>query len=442
MIIQKYFRSHAIIAMVAVMAVACTGNWPQFRGPESNMIASSNNLPVEWGDEQNIKWKYDMDGLGWSSPIVWGNRVFVTEAILDVNSVKKDTSADAKPPQVNPFEATYRWMVYCLDLESGDLIWERVAREGKPGIPTHRDNTYASETPVTDGKRLYAYFGMNGLYCYDFNGNLIWEKDLGAYRSQADWGTSISPLLYKNKLYMQIDSEEESFLAALNKKTGEEIWRIPREEKTNWGTPIIWKNKVRTELVTTGLKARSYNPKNGELLWELDLGGGRNISSPVANKDLLFTGNEQRRGSGGFLFAVKAGADGDITPAPGDSTSAGVLWTRPNSGLSMPSPLLYNGYIYIVERRQGSIFCYEALTGKPVYGKTRIPGAGPFWASPWIYDDKVWCLDERGTTHVIQPGEEFKVLSTNSIEDKFWPSVAITDKGYVFRGLKAIYYVE
>ncbi|MFC2116398.1 PQQ-binding-like beta-propeller repeat protein [Bacteroidota bacterium] len=434
-------KTTLIVAIISVVSLSCTSKWPQFRGEKSNMIAHAKNLPLEWGNEQNIKWKVPLSGKGWSSPIVWDNRVFITEAILDESSYTPDTTIEPRRRRVNPQDATYRWMVYCLDLNSGELLWEQVAHEGKPGIETHNDNTYASETPVTDGKRVYAYFGMTGLFCYDIEGNLIWEKNLGAFESQSGWGTAISPVLYKDKLYMQMDNQKESFLLALNKETGEEIWRIPREEKTNWSTPVIWKNSVRTELVTGGQKARSYDPETGQLLWELEMGGGRNISSPVANKDLLFTGNEKRRDGGGFLFAVKAGSEGDITPPVGDSISSGILWSRSNSGLSMPSPLLYDGYIYILDR-SGFIFCFEEATGKTVYPRTRVPGAGPFWASPWINDGKVWCLDERGTTHVIKTGAEFEVLSTNSIEDKFWSSTAITGQGYIFRGVENLYCVK
>jgi outer membrane protein assembly factor BamB len=332
-------------------------------------------------------------------------------------------------------------MVYCIDLETGEVLWERVAHEGKPSIPIHRDNTYASETPVTDGKRVYAHFGMTGLYCYDVKGNLIWKNDLGSYKMQGNWGTSSSPVIYKNTLFLQMDNEKESFLAALDKKTGDELWRSPREEGSNWCTPVIWKNRAGTELVTGGKKVRSYDPATGELIWELDMGGGRNIASPVPTRDVLFIGNEERRGSGGSLFAVKAGAAGDITPAEGDSTSSGVLWTRPKSGITMASPLLYDGFIYIVSRRQGGIFCYEAATGKPAY-RSALPGAAAFWASPWGYDGKVWCLDEKGVTHVVRAGEEFEVIATHSIDDKFWSSIAITDRGYIFRGVNNLYCIE
>ena len=283
---------------------------------------------------------------------------------------------------------------------------------------------------------------MTGMFCYDLEGNLLWNKDLGAYRTQGNWGTSTSPVLYGNFLYQQLDNEEESFLLALNKKTGEEIWSVPRDEKTNWSTPVVWKNRVRTELVTGGAKARSYNPETGEIFWELDLGGGRNTSSAVANKDMLYLGNEPRRGGGGILFAVKAGAEGDITPPEGDSTSEGVLWTRPNSNLNMASPLLYGGYIYNIGRRTGNITCIEASTGKIIYDKTKIPDANGFWASPWAYDNKIFCLDDQGTTHVIQAGKDFELLAANRIDDTTWASVAIAGNSIIFRGVKYIYCVN
>jgi outer membrane protein assembly factor BamB len=283
---------------------------------------------------------------------------------------------------------------------------------------------------------------MTGLFAYDFDGNLVWEKDLGTYLSQSDWGTSTSPLLVKSTLYLQIDNEDNSFLVALDSESGEEKWRVPRNEKTNWSTPVIWKNKVRTELVTAGKIARSYDPGTGALLWELNVGGGRNISSPVADKEMIYLGNEKRSDGGGILFAVKAGAEGDITPEEGASTSTGVAWSLPGSGLSMASPLLYDGLLYIVERRGGMIFCYQAATGEPVYQSLKIPDAGPFWASPWAVDDKIYCMDERGTTHVVRAGEEFEVLTQNKLDDKFWASQAIANKSYFFRGVEYIYCVR
>jgi outer membrane protein assembly factor BamB len=249
-------------------------------------------------------------------------------------------------------------------------------------------------------------------------------------------------VLWEGTLFLQIDNEDNSFLVALDAETGNEKWRISRNEKSNWSTPLIWENELRTELVTTGKIARSYDPETGTLLWKLDVGGGRNISSPVADREMVYLGNEMRRGGGGTLFAVKAGAEGDITPAEGAATSEGVAWSTTGSGLSMSSPLLHEGLIYIVERRRGMIFCYEAATGEPVYQSVRIPDAGPFWASPWVANDRIYCMDERGATHVIRPGEEFEVLQVNKLEDKFWASQAMAGKSYFFRGVEYLYCVR
>ncbi|MCK4821644.1 PQQ-like beta-propeller repeat protein, partial [bacterium] len=390
--------SNLIFALLALLMISsCTSKWPQFRGPESNQLTKEKNLPLEWGNDKNISWKIKVNGRGWSCPVVWGDKLFITSAVLEDSTQQRIRREGGDVRKINPSDAIYSWEVYCLNFNTGEELWKRTAYKGIPKIPTHRDNTYASETPVTDGKRVYVYFGMTGLYCYEMDGNLVWEKDLGSYLTQGDWGTSTSPVLFKNNLYMQFDNEEKSFLVALDSESGEEIWRVSRDEKTNWSTPIIWKNRIRTELVTSGQNARSYDPLTGKLLWELNLGGGRNISSPVADNEMIYLGNEKRRDGGGTLFAVKAGAEGDITPGEGETVSPGVAWSQPESGLAMASPLLYEGLIYIVERRRGMIFCYEASTGKPVYQSIKVPDAGPFWASPWAVDGRIYCLDEKGT---------------------------------------------
>jgi outer membrane protein assembly factor BamB len=436
------YANFLFLAVVIFLFSSCTSNWPQFRGPDSNQLTREKKLPEEWGQHQNIAWKLKLSGRGWSSPVVWGDKVFITAAVLEDPSLQWEQREGGERRLVNPPDAEYRWEVYCLDADTGDERWRQAAHRGTPEIPTHRDNTYASETPVTDGKRLYVYFGMTGLFTYDLDGNLLWEKDLGNYPTRGNWGTSTSPVLWKNNLYLQIDNEENSFLVALEAATGDERWRVQRSEKSNWSTPVIWKNKVRTELVTGGKTARSYDPETGELIWELNVGGGRNISSPAFDRERIYLGNEKRSDGGGTLFAVIAGAEGDITPGEGASTSQGVAWSTPESGLSMPSPLLFEGLIYIVERRGGMIFCYEAATGEPVYQKVRIPDAGPFWASPWIANGKIYCLDERGTTHVLEPGREFTLVAQYKLDDKFWSSQAIAGHAYFFRGVEYLYCIR
>ena len=428
------------IILITVLSSFKTENWPQFRGPESNQLTSEEKLPLEWSDEKNLLWKIELPGRGWSCPIVWGNKVFVTNAVLEDPSILPP--AEAGKRLENPDSAVYNFEVICLDIDSGKEIWKKTAYKGLPRYKTHRDNNYAPETMVTDGQHVYAYFGMTGVYCFDMNGKLIWKKDLGNYPMQSNWGTSTSPLLYNGVLYMQIDNEEKSFLAALEAKTGVEIWRIDRDEKSNWGTPVIWKNSIRKELVLQGLKTRSYNPENGQLLWEIDMGGGRNITSPTAEGDMIFAGNEKRSNGGGTLFGIKAGASGDISLKEGESSNNWVVWSIPESGIAMASPLVYEGLLYMVDRNRGQIVCIEAATGNVVYPGTKITGAKAFWASPWAFDGKIYCLEEKGTTHVIQAGREFKELGQNKLNDIFWASTAIAKGSYIFRGEKGIYCVR
>ncbi len=430
------------LSVIFCLSNSCTSNWPQFRGPDSNQLTKEKNLPEEWSDEKNIEWKYKLSGRGWSTPVVWGNKVFFTSAVLENPTLQWEQREGKERRRVNPSDAKYRWEICCLDADSGEELWKRITYKGIPKVPTHGDNTYASETPVTDGKRIYVYFGMTGLFVYDYDGNLVWEKDLGNYPLRGNWGTATSPKLWENTLYLQIDNEDNSFLVALDAESGDEKWRVQRDEKSNWSTPIIWKNKVRTELVTGGKIARSYDLSTGALLWELNMGGGRDIASPVADNEMIYLGNEKRSDGGGFLFAVKAGAEGDITPDEGASTSSGVAWSLPGSGMEMASPLLYEGLLYIVERRRGMIFCYNAATGEPVYQSIKVPDAGPFWASPWAVEGRIYCMDERGTTHVIRAGDEFEVLAQNKLDDKFWASQAIANKSYFFRGVEYIYCVR
>src|SRR4030042_950102 len=235
---------------------------------------------------------------------------------------------------------------------------------------------------------------MHGLFCYDINGTLLWKKDPGVYYTQKGWGTGSSPLLYDGVLYIQNDNEKSSFLAALDAVTGDEKWRIERDEKTNYSSPIIWKNKIRTELITTGKKARSYDPETGKLLWELTIAGEMTVPSPVGDREMLYLGNSGGMQIQGSLFAVKAGAEGDITPAEGQLSNDWVVWTYPEASIGNGSPLLYNGKLYIISSRGGQVTCLNALTGEVVY-KGRVPGIGAVWASPWGYNGKVWRSEER-----------------------------------------------
>jgi len=452
---------------LVLLLASCSGtNWPQFRGPENNMVVDNNNLPDEWGIDKNVRWTYNLSGSGWSSPIVWGDKIFISSAFPE----KKSTPAMQEPqgpppatgqgrpqggpppgmgqnrPQGQPvmMEDTsyrndiYRWEVTCIDLKTGKELWKRVARKGSPRTATQPGNTYASETPVTDGKRVYVYFGMNGVYSYDFDGKLLWEKDLGAYKTLNSWGTGSSPVVYNDLLFIQIDNEVGSFVIALNTENGEEKWRADRDEKTNYSTPVIWKNKNRAELVTTGKTVRSYDPATGKLLWQLALGAEMLIPSPVTTKDMLYLGNNGGRESKGKLYAIRAGAEGDITPAEGGKTSTGVAWIQPEAETANPSPLLHDGLIYVLSSRGGKVACLDAATGDTIY-RQKVDSVGACWASPWANGDKIFITDDKGTTHVVRAGRNMEVLFRNKLDDKMWASLAVTKDAYILKGVKKLY---
>ena len=441
-------RMKAAVALCLTGAGLCgglrAGDWPQFRGPGALGVVAEKQLPAEWGPDRNVRWKVEIPGAGLSSPVAWGGRVFVTTAVA------------AKPAKLKPFsesygganfgkppEGDYRREVYCLDRATGRVLWKRTAAEGKPAIPCHPSNSYASETPVTDGERLYVYFGMTGLFCYDQAGRLLWKKDLGAYKMQMGWGTGSSPALDGERLFVQCDNEEKSFLVALDRKTGQELWRVGRDEKSSWGTPFVWRNKVRTELVAVGgKKVRSYDPATGRLLWELGGMSGMCTTTPVADNDRLYTGSVGMPGSHSPLVAVRAGASGDVTLKEGETSNAGVAWLRGRAGPWLASPLLYRGYLYVLEARLGALSCYDARTGAPAYQKERLPQAKGFTASPWAHDGKVFCLDQEGRTFVVKAGPKFAVLATNKLDEMFAASPAAAGGDLLLRGVTHLYCIQ
>src|SRR5262245_60343577 len=330
-------RSIALgVFLIVFSATARSEDWPQFRGPSASGLTTESQLPTEWSAEKNVKWKSRIPGVGWSSPVVWGDKVFVTTAITENQVKPKAGFSGGRPPGgggppgggdkggrppggggpggaggrgAAPPDKVYRWEILCLDRSTGKELWNQLAIERKPTIATHSTNSFASETPVSDCERLYVYFGMTGLFCYDLAGTQVWKKDLGSFPMQMGWGTGSSPVLEGDRLFLQCDNEQKSFLVAFDKKTGSELWRIPRDERSTWSTPYVWKNKERTELVTAGTKRiRAYDPATGKVLWEFGgLSNGRCSATPVGDSERLFTGVGGGRGTGP-LFAVKAGA--------------------------------------------------------------------------------------------------------------------------------------
>lgn len=416
-------------------------NWSQFRGAHQDGIVSNATIPVEWGPNDKILWKVDLPGSGWSQPIVWGDKIFITAAETNEQTKPnpKFTTPDAGAKA--PVDVTYRWKLLCLDVASGKTLWERTARDGRPTIRTHVNNPYASETPTSDGERVIAYFGMMGIYCYDSAGNQLWTRDLGTQSMMYDWGTGSSPILFGDKVYVQCDNEEASFLVALDKQTGHDVWRVSRDEQTNWSTPYIWRNKNRTELVTSGGgQMRSYEPESGKLLWSMT-GSGRTATSPVGDAELLYVDSYDRfSGRTGVLAAIRPGASGDISLNPGETSNSHVAWSATINGFRAATPAICQQRLYILEEFAGVIHCLDAITGKEYYRK-RIPAAAAgFTASPLVNGEKVFCTDQRGRTHVLQAGPELQILVTNKLnEEMCWSSPAVSGNRILIRTIDHLY---
>jgi outer membrane protein assembly factor BamB len=426
--------------LVQGAGAAADTHWPQFRGSRSLGVSEETGLPDTWSTTQNVRWKTDVPGRGWSSPIVWGDKIFLTSVINDgaYETAKKGLYFGGE--RLKPSSSVHRWMVYCLDWQTGKILWERLAHKGIPESTIHIKNSYASETPVTDGERLYAYFGNLGLFCYDLNGKELWSKKWGSFKTQFGWGTAASPVLYKDRLYVVNDNEEQSFLVALDKKTGEQIWRVERDEKSNWATPYVWENELRTELVTPGRgKVRSYD-LDGKPLWEFAGMSQLTIPTPFTQFGLLYVCSGYVLDKLRPLYAIRPGAAGDISLKDNETSNAFIAWSHRLAGPYNPTPVVYGDHVYVLYDR-GFFACYDARTGKEVYDKQRL-GASAFTASPWAYDGKIFCLSEDGDTFVLQAGPEFKVLGKNSLEEMCMATPALVRGSLIIRTESKVYRIE
>ena len=394
--------------------------WPRFRGADATgVVPNDARLPDSWDREKNVRWCTNIPGWGWGSPIAWGDRVFVS-AVINDDEYKRPQAGLGHPQQlpVGPDESpttVHHWMVYCLSLKTGDVLWKHEAHAGVPKVPRHRKSTYASETPTTDGKRLYVLFGDLGLYCYDFDGNPLWQHEIEPKETLTNYGAAASPVVLGEQVIFIYDNEEASYIAAIDGATGRMQWKKPRDEVSTWSTPFVWTHAGRTEIVTTGFKAnRSYAP-DGKLLWHFD---GRMTAictpSPFAVDGLLYLTSGSGGGGVRPMFAIRPGATGDITLIDDATTNDFIKWSLTKVGPYTRSPIVYRGLLYAA--RGHTISCFDARTGERHFRK-RFPTGISFVASPWAYNGKVFCLDEHGVTHVIPVGTEFKVERTNRLDE-------------------------
>src|SRR5438552_2177428 len=316
-----------LVCNINAPAATLATDWPQFRGPDSAGVSDNPSLPDHWSTNENVAWSVPLSGRGWSSPIVWGERVFVTAVASEgeMESPKKGLYFGGERKEIP--QAKHHWLVLCLDLNSGKELWRKEARSGSPATGLHVKNSYASETPVTDGQRVYAYFGNIGLFCYDLEGKPLWSTNWPAVKTRNGWGTAASPVLHQDRLFIVNDNDEKSFLVALDAKTGRQLWRIEREEKSNWATPYVWRNEKRTELITPGTKkVRSYD-LDGKLLWEFGGMSSIVIPTPFSKSGLLYVSSGYVGDKVRPVFAINHGASGDISLKPGETSNEFMAWS-------------------------------------------------------------------------------------------------------------------
>ena len=414
------------LALLLIQATEIKAAEPsQFRGPAGNGVYPS-TVPSQWRKGKDVSWSTEIPGGGWSSPVIAGDLVFLTTAVAEGGSRPKGFGEGVQ--SMGSFFASrapdkpYRFEVHCLNLKDGSSVWTQEIVSRKPPFKIHPSNSYATESPVTDGQRLYVYYAAIGVVAgLDFEGKTLWTRELGAFRTATDFGTGSSLAAHNGMVFVQCDNEQKSFVCAIDGETGQDVWRQDRDSRTSWSSPVVWENKARTELITCGTGTiTSYHPATGETLWSLTGAGGAFSASPTFDKERLYFG-QSGRSSRGPLIAIKVGAAGSL--ALDDLIDKDLGWVEDAAGPGMCSPVIVDGMLYVLGR--GILSCHNGATGERLY-RERLNNASSVTASLWAVGDKVFTLNESGETIVIQVGSEFREVGANSLDGLFWstPSAA------------------
>ncbi len=422
----------AAALVVSISSGAETAEWPQWRGPLGTGVAPTGKPPVSWGEEHNVRWKTPIPGKGHSTPIVWGKRIFVTTAIPVGETLPAEGAhSHGAHHNMNP-SRKLEFVVLAVDRGTGEVLWRRTVHTAQPHESTHTSGSWASSSAVTDGRHVYASFGSNGLYCLDMNGELKWKKDLGDMRIKHGHGEGSSPALSGTTLVLNWDHEDESFVVALNKKTGKELWRAPREEGTSWSSPLIVKHGGKTQVIVSATgRVRGYDLKDGAVIWECGGLSGNVVASPVSANGIVHVANS---------YETRAMLAIDLDKARGDITgSDAVVWTRSRDTPYVPSPVLVDGTLCFLKHYQGMLTCVDAATGKPRFGPVRLPGIRNVYASLVAAAGNIYVVDLDGNGLVLENADSLKVVSVNHLDDVFGASPAIVGDEIILRGERFLY---
>lgn len=458
---RQSFKWILFVSLICVLGMACSenttaqkadtdvvsngpDNWPQFRGPDAMGIQSNQDLPLTWDVKTgtNIRWKTPIPGLGHSSPVVWENRVFVTTAEAEGKEAYLKVGRYGSSPD-NPEDYTHHYRLYCLDKKTGEIIWEKTAYSGKPKVARHIKSSHANCTPATDGQHVLAFFGSQGLYCYDMDGELLWTKDLGYLdagafdRPEIQWGFASSPIIYEDKAVVLCDVNNQSFLVVLDMATGEDVWRTLRDENPTWGTPTIHVSEDYTQVIVNGYKHMgSYDFETGKEIWWMRGGGDIPVPTPIVSFGLVFITNAH--GKMRPIYAIKLDSRGDISLAPGETSNEYIPWSYPRRGAYQPTPLVYGDQLYVCDN-SGMLGTYEATTGKELFREKIGGDLSSYSASSVAADGRIYFTDEFGHIHIVKTGITYEHLAVNSMSEICMATPAISGKTLFVRTRTDLY---
>lgn len=435
-------NQHLRITTIALGLLACLAinasaaeYWPKWRGPEGTGVAPEGNPPVTWSETENVKWKIDVPGVGTSSPIIWGDKIFFQTAIL----VEETATASAGTASAGGGgrgmsqapSGVYSFELVCLDRGTGKLIWQKSARREQPHEGHHRDHGFASYSPVTDGQHIWASFGSRGLHCFDLDGNLKWSRDLMKMQTRSGFGEGSSPALAGNSVVVVLDHEGDSAIFAFNRDTGEPLWRKGRDERTAWATPVAVKVDGRTQVIANATTfVRSYDAQTGEIIWQCTGQTQNVIPTPVTGFGKVFCTSGFR---GSALVAIELGHTGDLTG------SDAIAWQVNEGTPYVPSPLLYGDKIYVCSGNNPILSCHDAQSGKAHFVRQRLSGINGVYASPVGAAGRVYVVGRNGVTVVLKNSGTLEILATNTLDDGFDASPAIVGDEMYLKGRTSLY---